>query len=402
MFPELSHGRPRPLTILVLLVLVSSEHNLPTQTSLLSLRAFLIMINEDNISLIISGDLMMLMLLLLSPRKVPAEIVSQTVVNFQGILVYLIVNPLHDDLGDVIHTFKPHTGRQVGNPLVGVDEPGVGPVETLSRQFVGKFLLPRHDENIFPEEQTVGCLAPRPPELKDSALQEIVDEHQGAGVVIDLVRQRQVILLVVVVVGDCGQQSLILHAEHAPSLLVVALFNKPNLRRPLLHPRLMLLLILMLLMVLLVLTVLFPLPNIPCLTRSEARQEHWVDDIWLSVSLAKIIVGKETTERVGVPVIVVMILVLPVVVPHFQDFFGLDFILFEYFLFSLNRFPGPGTSKRLETRHLGAAIEPPHNTTRGLITRRVRRQEGIGWSRWGDNKVLIYVPNMEIEQGHLS
>ena len=98
---------------------------------------------------------------------------------------------------------------------------------------------------------------------------------------------------------------------------------------------------------------------------------------------------------------------LPVVVPHFQDFFGLDFILFENFLFLFNRFPGPGRSKRLETRHLGAASQQ-HYAGSARITETVRRQERLGWlAGWlvqmaRYNNVQIYAPNMEIEQGHLS
>ena len=132
------------------------------------------MINQDNISLTTCGDLLLLLLLLLlvllSPRKVPAEIFRYAVVNLKGILVCWIVNPLHDDLGNVLHTFKPHIGGQVGDLQAGIDQPGVGPERAVSRKLIGKFVLPRHDENIFPEEQTVCCLAPRPTKLEDPTL----------------------------------------------------------------------------------------------------------------------------------------------------------------------------------------------------------------------------------------
>ena len=147
---------------MILLVIVPSEHNLPTQASLLSWWRILIIINQDNISLIASGELLLLLLLLLSPREFPAELLRHTVVNLQGILVCMVVNPLHDDLGNVLHTFKPHIGSQVGDLHPGVDQPGVDPVRAVTRNFIGKFVLPRHDENISPEEQTVCCLAPRP------------------------------------------------------------------------------------------------------------------------------------------------------------------------------------------------------------------------------------------------
>ena len=176
-------------------------------------------------------------------------------------------------------------------------------------------------------------------------------------------------MVVLVVVADGGQQSLILHAEDSPLLLVSPL-NNQSLRRSLLTPRLLCLLLLVL--VVPVLTGVFPLPDIPARRRSEAFLEHWVDDVGLS--LAEIIIRKETTERI--PVVVVRILMLMLaVVPHFQDFFGLDFILFLF-----NRFPGPGRSKRLETRHLGA-VTSQHYAGSARLSRTVRRQERLGRSR---------------------